>query len=258
VVIPLRDDNPTQRKAVVTVLLIVACAAVFFLVQPRSGGNEETQFLVEHAAIPCEITNGEALTNEVSAGCDGNIFSPQLGPEEKFFEDKNPYVAMLVSMFLHGSILHLAGNLLFLWVFGNNIEDRFGWAGYSALYLVGGVGATLAHVYLNPDSTTPVIGASGAIAAVMGAYLVEFPRARILTVVPLFIFLQFLHLPAYIVLVGWFVLQFFTGPNTGVATAAHIAGFAIGALIAGLARPFSRRGDEPPENPQWGFGSTYR
>ena len=147
------------------------------------------------------------------------------------FPDKNVFLAVLVSMFLHGSWLHLRGNMLFLWIFGNNIEDRLGQVGYAFFYLVAGVAAALAHIATQPSSIVPVVGASGAIAGVMGAYLVLFPKARILTIIPLFIFLQFVYLPAYVVLLGWFVLQFFTNPNTGVAAAAHIGGFVFGAAI---------------------------
>ena len=148
------------------------------------------------------------------------------------FPDKNVFLAVVVSMFLHGSWLHVLGNMLFLWVFGNNIEDRLGPVGYAVFYLASGVAAAAAHIATQADSTVPVVGASGAVAGVMGAYLVLYPKARILTVIPLFIFLQFVHLPAFVVLIGWFVLQFFTNPNTGVAVAAHIGGFVFGAAVA--------------------------
>jgi membrane associated rhomboid family serine protease len=122
---------------------------------------------------------------------------------------------------------------------------------------VAGVVAAAAHIATQPNSTVPVVGASGAIAGVMGAYLVLYPKARILTIIPLFIFLQFVYLPAFVVLLGWFVLQFFTNPNTGVAVAAHIGGFlfgaAVGLFLRGTAQPASPTG--PPElPPDWGFG----
>ena len=139
-------------------------------------------------------------------------------------------------MFLHGSILHVLGNMLFLWIFGNNIEDQLGSIGFLALYLVGGIVASLVYVAGNLHSVTPVLGASGAIAVVMGAYIIWFPRARVLTIIlPLF-FLPF-YLPAAVVLGFWFVLQFFTQSSSGIATLAHIGGFAFGAVVR--ARPES-------------------
>jgi membrane associated rhomboid family serine protease len=163
-----------------------------------------------------------------------------------------------VSMFLHGSWAHLLGNMLFLWIFGNNVEDRFGKARYAFFYLVCGVAAAGAHIATQASSTNPVIGASGAIAGVMGAYLVMFPHARILTLIVIIFFIQFVYLPAYVVLLGWFVIQFFTNPNTGVAVVAHIGGFIAGAGLALVARPFLGSGRAPPE-PDFGFGgSPYR
>ena len=135
-------------------------------------------------------------------------------------------------MFLHGSILHVLGNMLFLWIFGNNVEDQLGPFWFLVLYLVGGVVASLVHILGNLDSTSPFLGASGAIAVVMGAYIVWFPRARVLTLVPIvFIFLP-VRLPAIVVLGLWFVLQFFTQSSSGIATLAHIGGFVFGMLVA--------------------------
>ncbi|MGH9008257.1 MAG: rhomboid family intramembrane serine protease, partial [Acidimicrobiia bacterium] len=129
--------------------------------------------------------------------------------------------------------------------------------GYAFFYLVAGVAAALAHIATQPSSIVPVVGASGAIAGVMGAYLVIYPKARILTIIPLFIFLQFVYLPAFVVLLGWLILQFFTNPNTGVAVAAHIGGFVFGAVIGlflrGTGQPAPPPGP-PPLPPDWGFG----
>jgi membrane associated rhomboid family serine protease len=173
---------------------------------------------------------------------------------------------VFVSMFLHASWAHVLGNLLFLWIFGNNVEERLGSYVYAAFYVVGGIVATGAYVLAKPDSTVPVLGASGAIAAVMGAYLVWFPRARVLSVVPPIFFLPF-YLPAYVVLGGWFVLQFLTDPNSGVAWIAHVGGFAFGVAVAfvykgrpraqnhphlAVHHPFDR-GDIPPP-PRWPGG----
>jgi membrane associated rhomboid family serine protease len=255
-VIPLRDDNPTTRKPVLTIAFIVACIYIFAAVQPHQS-REEIQFLAEHAAIPCEVVHAEPISNDLSEQCDGKLQIPGLPGSREPFPDKNVFLAVVVSMFLHGSWLHVLGNMLFLWVFGNNIEERLGPVGYAFFYLVAGVAAALAHIATQPSSTVPVVGASGAIAGVMGAYLVIYPHARILTIIPLFIFLQFVYLPAFVVLIGWFILQFFTNPNTGVAVAAHIGGFvfgaAIGLFLRGTARPEPPPGP-PPLPPDWGFG----
>jgi membrane associated rhomboid family serine protease len=146
------------------------------------------------------------------------------------FPDKHVFLAVLLSMFLHGSVLHLAGNMLFLWVFGNNIEDRLGTVRYVAFYLVAGIVATFAHVFLQPTSTIPVIGASGAIAGVMGAYLVWFPNARVLSL----LFIVVARVRAKWLLLLWFASQFFVNPNEGVAWAAHVGGFVFGAGAAAL------------------------
>jgi membrane associated rhomboid family serine protease len=146
---------------------------------------------------------------------------------------KSVWLSVVTSMFLHGSLLHIGGNLLFLYVFGNNVEDTMGKVAFAVFYLVGGAIGTAAHVALNVDSTVPVVGASGAIAAVMGAYLVLFPTARVRTLV--FLLIVFLvELRAAVLLLFWFGLQFFTDPNEGVAWGAHVAGFVFG-VVAGLA-----------------------
>ena len=260
-VIPIRDDNPTARKPVVTIAIIIACIYIFAAVQPRQSGEKEVHFLYEHAAVPCEVVHSEPLSNNLAQECEGRdiVGSPagRVDDSAEPFPDKNVFLAVVVSMFLHGSWLHVLGNMLFLWVFGNNIEDRLGPVGYAFFYLVAGVGATLVHIATQPNSISPVVGASGAIAGVMGAYLVIYPKARILTIIPLFIFLQFVYLPAYVVLGGWLVLQFFTNPNTGVAVAAHIGGFILGAVIGlflrGRSQPAAPAGP-PPLPPDWGFG----
>jgi membrane associated rhomboid family serine protease len=232
-VLPLRDRNPTSRTPVITILLIIANVAVFLLVQKAGtlGTQDDTTLTYEHAAIPCELTQGHALTEREIV--DGTCVDR--GRSAEVFPDKNVVLSVFVSMFLHGGWLHLGGNMLFLWVFGNNVEDKLGPFFYVLLYLVGGTVAMLSQVLADPNSTVPVIGASGAIAAVMGAYLVWFPRARVLTVILIFFFLP-LELPAWIVLSVWFVLQFFTAPESGVAWMAHVGGFAFGVALAWLVR----------------------
>jgi membrane associated rhomboid family serine protease len=161
-------------------------------------------------------------------------------------------------MFLHGSIIHLAGNMLFMWVFGNNIEDRLGKARFVVFYLAGGLVAAAAHFALNPSSTVPIVGASGAIAAVMGAYLVWFPDAPVRTLV-LFFFILIVRIRAKWLLLVWFIMQFFTDPNSGVAWGAHVGGFVFGALVALLirtSRPAQRAMFRPAYEPSGTWDNT--
>ncbi len=237
-VIPLKDLNPARRRPVVTLLLIAANILVFIAIQPRGGDTpkaieEENRFLYAHAAVPCEITTDEPLSlAEIQTGVCGSDagVGPVIGNPEPFFAGKNVYLAIFTSMFLHASWLHLGFNMLFLWVFGNNVEDRLGHIGFLLFYAVTGVVATLTQVAFDTGSTAPVIGASGAIAGVMGAYLVFWPRARIFGL--LFIFP--IALPANFVLIYWFLTQFLTDTDSGVAWGAHVGGFVAGAIIAFL------------------------
>ena len=252
--IPLKDYNPTRTRAWVTLVLIVVCVGVYFLVQPPSSerllDQSSNRFSFASAAIPDELTTGEPLTvREVAAtdalaatSCEGvrsdivgNRVQLQGDVSAPCFPHKNVYLAVLVSMFLHGSIGHLAFNMLFLWIFGNNIEDRFGHVLHLAFYLAAGAAATLYFVATSPHSTIPLIGASGAIAGVMGAYLVLYPRARILGLLGFFP----IPLPAWLFLGFWFFSQFL-GRDGGVAYAAHIGGFVFGLLIGFVARSRSR------------------
>jgi membrane associated rhomboid family serine protease len=235
VVIPVKDENPTTKVPWVTLLLIAANLVVFvFLQRPYDRGLSEANFSFEFAAIPCEIVSGRPLTTEE---VDQTLYESQSeacqstsagGRDDARFPGKNVYLAVISSMFLHGSWLHIGGNMLFLWVFGNNIEDRLGPAAYLVFYLLSGLAAAAAHVAVQPDSTVPVVGASGAVAGVMGAYLVLFPNVPIRT-----LFLVLLRdVPAKWLLGFWFVSQFFVNPAEGVAWVAHVGGFAFGALVA--------------------------
>lgn len=252
--IPLRDENPVDSTPVLTWLIIGACLAVFFLWQPSPFDNtvDDTVFSVENAVIPCELMKGRPLRfaevaatfqldNATACGV-GDPASPAAIP------GKNVWLAALTSMFLHGGLFHIGGNMLFLWVFGNNIEDVMGKVGFAAFYLSGGILATLAHVVLNRDSTVPLVGASGAIAAVMGAYAVLFPHARVRTLVFALIIFVF-NLRAVILLGAWFVLQFFTDPNSGVAWGAHVGGFVFGLLVGLLLRARGAVSRPPPPAP---------
>ncbi|MBI2168309.1 MAG: rhomboid family intramembrane serine protease [Actinobacteria bacterium] len=259
-VIPLRDENPTTRTPLITLLIIAANVFIFFAVQPQDFGmtgdlsdsaaaeGEQTEFLYRNAAIPCEVRQLEPLSApQIQTGeCQGPFVEG-----DPFFPDKSVLLSVLASMFLHGGLLHLGGNMLFLWIFGNNIEERFGVVGYVTFYVFAGLVATAAHVLTQANSTIPVIGASGAIAGVMGAYLVFFPQARVLSLVPIFFFIQIVRLPAAAVLGLWFVMQFFTNPNSGVAWAAHVGGFLAGAAVAFLLRPLWPR-PAPAPAADWG------
>ncbi|MEM9037612.1 MAG: rhomboid family intramembrane serine protease [Actinomycetota bacterium] len=233
--IPLSDDNPTRRTPYVTIGLILASVITFFAVQPEANSGDGVRFTFEYAAIPCELAGGAPLSlielNETLNGDDQACDIPGDTTEARF-PDKNVWLAVIVSMFLHGGLLHLGGNMLFLWIFGNNIEDHLGHIRYLLFYLAAGGAATAAHVAVQLDSSVPVIGASGAVAGVMGAYLVWFPSARVRTLVFLGFIVLFPKVPAALMLAVWFVSQFFIGPEDGVAWMAHVGGFVFGALIA--------------------------
>jgi len=222
-VIPLRDANPTRRTPVITLAIIAACAAVYgyqLLLMVNGGEPALSAFITRWGVVPAEL---------VETFWSGAVASVET-------------VTLVTSQFLHGSLVHIAGNMLFLWIFGNNIEDRFGRLRFLAFYLVGGIVAGLTQVAIDPTSTIPTIGASGAIAAVLGAYLVLFPRARVTTAIFLIFFYQLIDIPAVFVLGFWFVLQLFDGLGSlgamgaattgGVAFFAHIGGFVFGAAIA--------------------------
>ncbi|MDQ1445353.1 MAG: hypothetical protein QOI20_1817 [Acidimicrobiaceae bacterium] len=235
--IPLYDRNPTRTRPVVTMLLIGACVVVYFLIQPHNRAVDEAVFSYSHAAIPCEVVKGRPLADEEIARTiqQGDSSACQAHPTTNAdFPNKSPYLAILYSMFLHGSLLHLGGNMLFLWVFGNNIEDHAGKVKYILFYLLAGLAATAAQIAVDPSSTVPMIGASGAIAGVMGAYLILFPNVRIHSLIFLGFFIFFRDISAKWLLGIWFVTQFFTNPASGVAWMAHVGGFAFGVLV-GLA-----------------------
>lgn len=259
--IPLKDYNPTRRFPVVTLLLIALNVGVYFFVQrPFDKDTSQAKFSYQVAAIPCEVVQGRPLTvDEVTRTLrnnDDTACEPgSAGEAPEVFPNKSVWLALVYSMFLHGSLLHLGGNMLFLWIFGNNIEDRMGIPGYIGFYLASGLVASAAHILVQPDSTVPVVGASGAIAGVMGAYLVLFPNVKIRSLIILVFIVLFRDIPAKWLLGVWFVLQFFTNPNEGVAWVAHVGGFAFGALVALLLRDRLRPSRVPtlaPEpDPTW-------
>jgi membrane associated rhomboid family serine protease len=229
--IPLRDANPTRRRPVVTIGLIAVCVAVFgyeLVVQANDGDAGLGRLFLAYGLVPSLLTGqlGGGAADPGSAGL----------------------LTVFSSMFLHGDPLHIGFNMLYLWIFGNNIEDRFGHVGFLAFYLGGGIVAAAAQVLVDPTSTVPVIGASGAIAAVLGAYLVLFPGARVLTLIYFGLFFQLIHVPAIVLLGFWFAVQVFdsvvslgaSGSSGGVALFAHVGGFLAGVIVGFLLR---RSGD---------------
>jgi len=213
--IPLRDLNPTRRFSVITVVLIAANVLIF-LYEMSLTDRALYQLITSAGVIPYQVTH-------------------QLGPA----------VArdMITSMFLHGGWMHLLSNMLYLWIFGNNIEDVLGPVRYTIFYLLCGILASLTQVLASPNADTPTIGASGAIAGVLGAYIVLFPRARVLSLVFVLYFIRFVEIPAIIVLGLWIVLQLFNGvaalnmPSMGgVAYFAHVGGFVAGLILIFLFR----------------------
>jgi membrane associated rhomboid family serine protease len=258
-VLPLRDLNPTKRLPIVTLVIIAINVLVYFAVQPHSTSARSDAFVYDHAVIPCEVAHGHPLTevqialqtcsaphHDIAVRTSQGI---EIARDRPYAPHKNVFVAVIASMFLHANLLHIGGNMLFLWIFGNNVEDHLGRFTYALFYLVAGVIATLGFVVANPSSVAPLIGASGAIAGVMGAYLIWFPRARVFSIA---VFVP-LYLPASLVLGIWFVTQFFTDPNSGVAWVAHVVGFSFGMLVAFALRdthgPASRRLPPPPPLP---------
>lgn len=218
--IPLRDEIPTRRVPIVNYVLIAANIIVFILMW--LAGSAQESLVYQFAMIPSNFRDGVGV---------GDVFD------------------IFTSMFMHAGLAHIAGNMLYLWIFGDNVEDSLGTVRYLALYLVGGVVASLTHLLTNPGSQVPTVGASGAIAAVLGAYLVLYPQSRIVTAIPFGRFMRVTTVPALIVLGFWFVLQLFSGvlslggPDVGgVAFWAHVGGFVAGIVIAKLLASGGRRG----------------
>ena len=218
--IPLKDENPTYRFPYITVLFIGLNILIFFYHSFSAPGLQ--YYVLKMGAIPYEITHFTTLRG-----------IPRISPA----------LSLITSMFLHGGLFHLFGNMLYLWIFGNNIEDFLGPFRFVLFYLISGLGASLTHIIFNPNSQVPMIGASGAIAGVLGAYLILYPRARILTLVFLFFFIRVIPIPAFFILGLWFFLQVFNiSFGGGVAWFAHIGGFLIGIVLIKLYSKKRRRG----------------
>jgi membrane associated rhomboid family serine protease len=282
--LPLRDNIPTDRFPAVTLTIVVINVLVFLFLQGPSfsfsqGDAVETKPVVEYGAIPYRITHPgdecklanvgitevapeqfQAVPGEETVLCEGTpeYRAVATSSEPVPVEDINQppaYLTIFTSMFMHGGWLHIFGNMIFLWIFGNNVEDSMGRFRYVIFYLIGGVVAALAQVFINPDSTIPQIGASGAIAAVLGGYALLYPRARVLTLF-FFFFIFFLEIPAMVLLGLWIFTQFLPAVGQlatpdlegggGVAYWAHIGGFLFGlAAIKLFARRRSTQYDRP-------------
>jgi membrane associated rhomboid family serine protease len=242
-VFPLKDNIPTRRFPVLTVALILANVVMFVVFQNAGvgfgGASVSESRVIEYGAIPYEVSHpGEQC---IPRGR-GIACGPEAQAERIVGQDLAPtWLTVLTSMFMHGGLLHIGGNMLFLWIFGNNIEDSMGRVRFLLFYVLGGVAALAAQTFFDPDAAVPTIGASGAVAAVLGGYALLYPRARVITVIFIIIFFQFIELPAMIVLGLWFLLQLFYGTSElaggaagGVAYWAHIGGFVFGLVFIKL------------------------
>jgi membrane associated rhomboid family serine protease len=230
---PLRDDNPTRITPIITWALIAINVMVFFY-QLSLGPRASEIFAYRYGTIPAVIAGAKSLPGSVAA--------------------IPPAASLVTSMFLHGGWMHLIGNMWFLWVFGNNIEEAMGRVRFAAFYLLCGLLASMSHILSNTDSTLPSVGASGAIAGVLGAYAMIYPRARVWTLIFLVFFVRLMYIPAGLVLGFWFVLQIINGTlagsqsGGGVAFWAHVGGFVAGVLLVGLFKKRTVRFFNPPRH----------
>ncbi len=238
---PFADEHPARSLAWGTWALLLACTVVFAFAQPKGmqglthgltmADDAAAELQIQHfqdrwALVPCEITHDRSIA--AGAACNGH---PTDRPGA--YAAKNVWLPFVTALFLHANVFHLIGNLLFLWVFGRGLEERVGSAGVVGLFFAGGIVAFLGYVALSPESTVPVLGASGAVAAIMGAFLVLQPRRRLLS----FVYaagVQVVYLPAWALLAFFFVSQFFTTEGTRVAWQAHVTGMLFGMAVAAI------------------------
>jgi membrane associated rhomboid family serine protease len=216
---PLKDENPTKKFSYIT-LIIIALNCLVFIVHVAGGRYYRSLMATKYGVISYEIMRRVDLSPDA--------------PLHQILGPYGIYLTLVTSQFLHGSFWHILGNMWFLWVFGNNVEDIVGHGRFLLFYLLGGIAAALLQVVLSADSTVPMIGASGAVSAVLGAYILKFPRARVRTLVFIFIFITVVNVPAVAFIGIWFFLQVLSslsGPMAGVAWFAHIGGFAFGLLF---------------------------
>ncbi len=247
--LPLSDpDLVTRKRPYVNVGLIIACVLVF-IYELSLNATATEYFFYQYGFIPAAVAQGiRSVKDKLS---DGSIITiPLILPA---------WLTIFTSIFLHGGWLHVAGNMLYLWVFGDNVEDRFGHLWYLIFYLATGVIASLTQIFAAPSSTVPNIGASGAIAGALGAYFVLFPYSRVRTLVVIFIFPLFLRIPSVILLGFWFFLQFISGVGSigpsaqaeGIAYWAHVGGFVSGVAVALIYRLMTR--NNQPKRPETPF-----
>jgi membrane associated rhomboid family serine protease len=213
-VIPLKDENSTLSTPILSYIIIGICVVVF-LIQISSPGFNNGSLFYSYGVIPASLLGTETLPNDLNK--------------------IDPYLTLITSMFMHGGFMHLIGNMLYMWIFADNIEDDLGKVKFILFYLASGVAAAMTQVYLNVNSTIPMVGASGAISGVLGAYLVRYPRNKVLVLIPFGFFTQMVRIPAMFVLGFWFILQFISSSGStgqgGVAYGAHIGGFVFGAVV---------------------------
>lgn len=241
--IPIRDNIPSRSVPVVNYLIILTCVLVFFVqlaAEGRHPGRRGVDLVEQFGMIPQRVLHPSRRIVVLEERPVQTWFGVQMATVERRLPPPliNPWWTMLTCIFLHGGWLHIIGNMWFLFIFGDNVEDRFGHFKYLLFYLLCGLAGSFAHLVTNAGSTLPTVGASGAIAGVMGSYFILYPRARVLTLIPIFFFLYPAEIPAPLFLGVWFVLQFLQGltPVTaaetgGVAWWAHIGGFATGIVL---------------------------
>jgi membrane associated rhomboid family serine protease len=260
-VFPLKDNIPTRRFPVLTVALIAINVLMFFFFQEAtlslSGAAVDDENVVDYGAIPYEITHPDEQCVEAGPQFASLACGDEQAAEDAVNRDLPPtWLTLLTSMFMHGGLLHIGGNMLFLWIFGNNVEDSMGRPRFVAFYLLGGLAATFAQVLFDPDAQVPTVGASGAVAAVLGGYILLYPRARVVTLIFIIFFITVLELPAYVVLGLWFLIQLLYGTTEltqpvagggGVAYFAHIGGFLFGLALIKL---FANNVHDDYERPQ--------
>ena len=207
--IPLKDDNPTSGRPIVTYVLIASCILVF-LIQLGSQSYKTGQLFYSYGLIPSVLMGKNQLPIDLYV--------------------VPGYITIFTSMFMHGGFMHLAGNMLYMWIFADNIEDNLGPSKFLVFYLLSGVGAAMTQVLMDTHSQVPMVGASGAIGGVLGAYLINHPKAKVLVLIPFGFFSQLIKIKALYVLGFWFILQFISSGG-GVAYAAHIGGFVSGMIL---------------------------
>ena len=253
---PLKDNIPTDRTPIVTIAFIVINVVVYFLLQ-KGGifGGPDDSIVVDWGAIPYEITN---LGSECAIAGQTIVCEGQPGVAGTAPDQPPTLLTLFSSMFMHGSILHLGGNMLFLWIFGNNVEDSMGPVRFVVFYLIGGLAAIALQVAVEPNAAVPTIGASGAVAAVLGGYILLYPRARVVTLIFIVFFFTIIELPAMLILGFWFVQQLVfgfyevstpAGGGGGVAYFAHIGGFAFGLAAIKLVASRQKDYSPPPRYP---------